>query len=175
MRLSRLYAAAALCIASSLVFFLTAVVKLPVALYFPLSRRWTLTPIPGELSMDYYGRSLLAILAGLTAAALTLAVCRVRAIFRAHAAAPPADGSSGSALPPGPGRGLALLAGYTVTALVLAAGVYAYELYGRTPIPEPLPAELLQAPGFPAGFPPRSADSAKDPPSPSSLPPQRPE
>lgn len=175
MRLSRLYATAALCIASSLAFFLTAVVKLPVALYFPLSRRWSLTPIPGELSMDYYGRSLLALLAGLAAAALTLAVFRVRALFGPRVAAPPVDDGFGAARAPDPGRGLALLAGYAVTALALAAGVYAYELYGRTPIPEPLPAELLQAPPFPPGFPSRSSDAAKDPPSPPPLAPPRPE
>lgn len=163
MRLSRLYAAGALCIASSLIFFLTAVVKLPVALYFPLSRRWSLTPIPGELSMDFYGRSLLALGGGFAAAALTLAAFRVQALWRARASSPP-DDSSDSALPQSPGRGLALLTGYTLTALLLAAGVYAYELYGRTPVPEPLPAALQGAPAFPPGFPPPSADPAKDPP-----------
>ena len=154
MRLSRLYAAGALCIASSLIFFLTAVVKLPVALYFPLGRRWSLTPIPGELSMDFYGRSLLALGGGFAAAALTLAAFRMQALWNKQP----------SAAPQSPGRGLALLTGYTLTALLLAAGVYAYELYGRTPVPEPLPAELLRAPAFPPGFPPRSADPAQDPP-----------
>lgn len=163
MRLSRLYAAGTLCIASSLIFFLTAVVKLPVALYFPLSRRWSLTPIPGELSMDFYGRSLLALGGGLAAAALTLAAFRVQAHWRARARAS-ANVSAKGALPQSAGRGLALLTGYALTALLLAAGVYAYELYGRTPVPEPLPAALQASPTFPPGFPPPSADPAKDPP-----------
>lgn len=145
-RLSRFYAAGAMCIASSLCFFLTAVVKLPVLLYFPLSRRWSLTPVPGELSMDYYGRSLLALLGGLTAAVLTLGACLIRDRLRR------APGGTAKTQISDKGRGLVLLSSYVATALLLAAGVYAYELYGRTPVPEPLP------PGFaplPPGFPPR--------------------
>lgn len=194
---SRLYAMGVLCIASSLCFFLTAVVKLPVVLYFPLSHRWSLTPVPGELSMDYYGRSLLSLLCGAGAAALTLAAFRVYALFCGAAPqsqtqnrpdsdtdrpdaganpdsakdAPPAQalrsggdadltparerGDADLTPPPESSRGLTLLASYTATALLLAAGVYAYELYGRTPVPEPLPAGFS---ALPPGFPPRSGN-----------------
>lgn len=184
--ISRLYAMGVLCIASSLCFFLTAVVKLPVVLYFPLSHRWSLTPVPGELSMDYYGRSLLSILCGAGAAALTLAAFRVYALFSGAAPqsqtqnrpdsdtnrpdaginpdsakdAPPAQaprprGDADLIPPPDSSRGLTLLASYAATALLLAAGVYAYELYGRTPVPEPLPAGFS---ALPPGFPPRSGN-----------------
>ena len=130
---ARLYAAGAMCIGTSLTFFLTAVVKLPVPLYFPLSRRWSLVPSPEELSMDFFGRSLLALLVGAVAAAATLAIFQIGA---PRAAKPDAK--------PSTTPGLALLTGYAATALLLAIGVFAYVLYGRTPVPEPLPPGYLE-------------------------------
>lgn len=168
MRPARLYAAGAQCIATSLCFFLTAVVKLPVALYFPLSRRWSLTPNPGELSMDFYGRSLLALVSGAVAAIGTLAVFWVHHKLRgaAKTGAPPAsdgddDDDSAAAVATNQRREnrLVLLAGYLVTALLLAMGVYAYELYGRVPVPEPLPAGRFAQPlSSPATPPPAGSD-----------------
>lgn len=156
MRPARLYAAGAQCIAASLCFFLTAVVKLPVVLYFPLSRRWSLAPNPSELSMDFYGRSLLALAVGAVAALGTLAVFWVYKKLRgaaatgglspASASESASESSSSSAADRRRESGLVLLAGYMVTALLLAMGVYAYELYGRVPVPEPLPAGLLAPP-----------------------------
>ena len=152
MRPARLYAAGAQCLATSLCFFLTAVVKLPVVLYFPLSRRWSLAPSPGELSMDFYGRSLLALVSGAVAALGTLAVFWVHNKLRGapvtRTSAPPAtaDGNSQTATNKRRENGLVLLAGYVATALLLAMGVYAYELYGRVPVPEPLPAGLFAQP-----------------------------
>ena len=45
------------------VFFLTGVVTLRLPLYLPLSHRWILGTVASEpeLSMDYFGRSLLAV------------------------------------------------------------------------------------------------------------------
>ena len=160
--LTRTYAVAVQCIATSLGFFLTAVVKLPVPLYFPLSRRWSVVPNSEELSMDFFGRSLVAIVVGAGAGALTLGVLRLRAR---------------GAGDPKAGAGLALLTGYTATAFILAAGVFGYQLYGRPPLPEPLPPGLsplqtaqkpstLPAPkGIPATSPPRptAADETDDP------------
>lgn len=150
MRPARLYAAGAQCLATSLCFFLTAVVKLPVVLYFPLGRRWSLAPSPGELSMDFYGRSLLALVSGAVAALGTLAVFWVRDKLRGTAGDPPptadADANSQTATSGRRENGLVLLAGYVATALLLAMGVYAYELYGRVPVPEPLPAGLFAQP-----------------------------
>ena len=131
--LARLYAVGIQCTVTSLSFFLTAVVKVPVPLYFPLSRRWSLVPSAEELSMDFFGRSLVALGAGLLAAALTLAVFRVRARWTGRA-----DSRSAAA----PGSGLPLLTVYAATALILAMGVFGYELYGRVPLPEPLPSVL---------------------------------
>lgn len=150
MRPARLYAAGAQCLATSLCFFLTAVVKLPVVLYFPLGRRWSLAPSPGELSMDFYGRSLLALVSGAVAALGTLAVFWVHNKLRGAPVTngPPAaaDADSQTATQKRRENGLALLAGYVATALLLAMGVYAYELYGRVPVPEPLPAGLFAQP-----------------------------
>jgi uncharacterized membrane protein len=139
-RLERYYAAGAQCIGTALAFFLTAVVKLPVPLYFPLSRRWSLVPNTEELSMDFFGRSLLAIGVGALLAALTLGLFAARAKLATKTPTEPsAKASSGS--------GLALLTGYALTAVLLAMGVFAYQLYGRTPTPEPLP------PGFSVAVP----------------------
>ena len=141
MRPARLYAAGVQCIATSLCFFLSAVVKLPMVLYFPLSRRWSLTANPAELSMDFYGRSLLALGSGAVAGLVTLAAFWLYYRLRG-------DGVGGDPAEAAARRenGLALLGGYVVTALLLAMGVYAYELYGRAPVPEPLPAGLRSAP-----------------------------
>ena len=159
--LVRTYAVAVQCIATSLGFFLTAVVKLPVPLYFPLSRRWSVVPNSEELSMDFFGRSLVAIVAGAVVGALTLAVLRLPARRGRPAGAPAA-----------PGSGLALLTGYAATAFILAAGVFGYQLYGRAPVPEPLPPGLstLQAAEKPAALPstkaapprPTAADDSAD-------------
>ena len=156
MRPARLYAAGAQCIATSLCFFLTAVIKLPVILYFPLSRRWSLTPNLSELSMDFYGRSLLALVGGAASALATLAGFWVHTKLRGAAAPNDADAdaataattAAATAVTTDPRREtrLALLAGYVLTALLLAMGVYAYELYGRVPVPEPLPAGLSMRP-----------------------------
>lgn len=151
--LTRTYAVAVQCIATSLGFFLTAVVKLPVPLYFPLSRRWSVVPSSEELSMDFFGRSLVAIVIGAVAGALTLGVLRLRA----------RRGSD-----PRAGSGLALLTGYTATAFVLAAGVFGYQLYGRPPLPEPLPPGLstLQTAQKPSTLPPSKGIPAAAPPHP---------
>jgi hypothetical protein len=145
-RLARVYAVGVQCIATSLGFFLTAVVKLPVPLYFPLLRRWSTTPNSEELAMDFYGRSLVAIGVGFLAAALTLVVFQVR--DRLRVAAPPAKPA-----------GLTLLTVYAATALALGVGVFAYQLYGRPPMPEPLPPGLstLQTAKKPTTLPARSA------------------
>lgn len=159
MRPARLYAAGAQCIATSLCFFLTAVVKLPVILYFPLSRRWSLTPNLSELSMDFYGRSLLALVGGAVAAIATLAVFWVHTKLRGATAPGDDDDAAAATVTAAAATAaaaatinqrrevrLTLLAGYVVTALLLAMGVYAYELYGRVPVPEPLPAGLSLRP-----------------------------
>src|SRR5690242_12695519 len=68
---ARSYSVCTLCTVTAAVFFLTGVTPLPVLLYFPLSRRFGFQGAqggpPAELTMDWYGRSLLALLAGAAA------------------------------------------------------------------------------------------------------------
>lgn len=125
---ARAYGVAVLCLCSFAVFFLTGVKPLPVLLYFPLSRRFGFQPLQGagvaELSMDFYGRSLLALLAGLAAGLSTYAALQ---LFARPASRPP-------------GRRLLLLTTYAMTAFALAVSLFAYQLAMRAPTPLPLPA-----------------------------------
>lgn len=127
---ARSYSVCVLCIVSASVFFLTGVAPLPVLLYFPISRRFSFQPSGTELSMDFYGRSLLALLAGLAAALSAYALLQLR---RKKSAAP------GDLESPPKKPLLPLLTGYAATALLLAAGLYAYQLWVRVPTPLPLP------------------------------------
>src|SRR5262245_10557411 len=113
---ARTYAVCALCTVSCAVFFLTGVAPMPVLLYFPIARRFGFAPHPTELAMDFYGRSLLALLAGLAAALSIYAA--VRATHKRGA----------------PTR-LLLLTGYAATALLLAATLFGYQLSVRVPTP----------------------------------------
>ena len=146
-QLARAYAVCAGCIGTGVLFFLGGVVPLPVLLYFPLSRRFGLSPQPPELAMDFYGRSLLALGAGLLAALATYAVARWLE-GRRSAAAPAeaqadadadADADAGPADADAPVARGTLATAYAATALLLAAGLWAYQLYARQPSPEPLP------------------------------------
>lgn len=116
---TRLLAACLGSLGTSLCFLLLGLGVGPVPLYLPLSRRWTLTPAPGEPAMDFYGRSLLALLAG---GACALCGYLLGKRWRV------------------PVRLLRFLALYALAALGLAAGLYGYQLIGRVPAPEPLPA-----------------------------------
>lgn len=122
----RAHLACALCIGTALCFFLTEIVPMPVPIYYPLLRRWALGQgaLPG-LGMDYFGRSLVALLGGLVAAALTALGLGL-----------------GQRLRPGgrdAARGLTLATAWALTALALCASLYAYKLGGRELTPEPLP------------------------------------
>lgn len=157
--LATAYGVCGLSLASSLTFFVTGVAPLPVLLYFPLQRRFGFHSHAAELSMDYYGRSLLALLGG---CAVGLIVYLLTAPGRAGSPQEAADSSAPkeeSADPEGqdgsdqPGRAalrstagrrmagqsLPLLAAYCLTAALLAAGLFAYQLAARIPNPEPLP------------------------------------
>lgn len=128
------YAACALSIATSLVFFLTGVSPLPVLLYFPLSRRFGFSGPLGELSMDYYGRSLLALLAGAAVALVVYLLC----VASSRTTVGTVSATDAGTVEPREeiSDRLALLATYVVTAAVLAAGLFAYQLGTRVPTPE---------------------------------------
>ena len=133
---ARAYAACLGCLGTALGFFLLAIVRVPVLLYFPLRRRFALT-VPGQgvvgaedLSMDYYGRSLWALALGAALAALGY-VYVVRRDSRKPL--PPMR-------PPSKDQRLLLVALYALTLQLLAAGLYGYQLATRSPSPEPLPS-----------------------------------
>jgi hypothetical protein len=127
----RAYLACALCIGTCLCFFLTELLPLPVPIYYPIARRWSLGPgaVPG-LAMDYYGRSLLALLGGGVFVLATLLALWIAA--RREAPAGPADTA--------PHPVLLLCTAWAATAFVLCASLYAYKLGGRDLVPDPLPA-----------------------------------
>jgi hypothetical protein len=142
---ARTYAVCALCIATASVFFLTGVSPLPVLLYFPLKRRFGFEPQLTELSMDFYGRSLLALLAGLAAALSTYALLRMlpdrQGQGQGPVQAPAKDAAPKKSV-------LLLLTGYAATALMLAVTLYAYLLATRLPTLLPLPKALATQPEF---------------------------
>ena len=127
---ARAYSVAILGLVSSAVFFLTGVRPLPVLLYFPLSRRFgfqSTGPTPLELSMDFYGRSLLALLAGLAAGLVTYAALQL--FGRSPKPAPVQN------------RRLLLMTVYAMTAFAFAVSLFAYQLAMRVPTPLPMPVQ----------------------------------
>lgn len=118
---------------TSLVFFLTGVVSLPVPLYLPLDRRWSIGTVAGEpsLSMDYFGRSLIALgVAGIVTGAVALIARSWHRPGRATISGPTT-------------KTLRLGLAYAVTAFVLCASLFAYKLYGREAVLTELPSDPL--------------------------------
>ena len=112
---------------TSLLFFLTGVMSLPVPLYLPMARRWCLSASGPEAAivMDYYGRSLLALS---VAALLTLIATLGLFLLGRRWLHIKSDT-------------LWLWLLYCVSAFVLCASLFAYKLYGRetTPLELPIP------------------------------------
>lgn len=125
-------AACALCVVTSLAFFLSAILPLPVLLYFPLQRRFGFGPqalsqaqspaLSPALSIDFYGRSLFALLCGTCAALFTHAVAT--RLLRAPKT-PQAAWSD---------KALSLGTAYALSAFVLTAALFAYKLSLRNPL-----------------------------------------
>jgi hypothetical protein len=120
-------------VVTSLAFFLSAILPLPVLLYFPLQRRFGFGPqalsqalspalSPAALSIDFYGRSLFALLCGTCAALFTHAV----ATRLLRAPKPPQAACSDKAL--------SLGTAYALSAFVLTAALFAYKLSLRNPL-----------------------------------------
>jgi hypothetical protein len=87
--------------------------------YFPLERRWAFVVRPDGLAMDFYGRTLLALLVAAACFALALTLARVR---------PPSRPS------------LQRWTSWAAIALALTLALQAFQLANRQPVPEPLPA-----------------------------------
>ncbi len=67
------------------VFLASALGRWPVPWYFPLQHRWELARRVQGLAMDWYGRSLLALLAGAAAGALAYGLARIPSVARLFA------------------------------------------------------------------------------------------
>jgi hypothetical protein len=99
---------------------LTALVTIPLAWYFPVAREWRVTTHPNSLAVDWYGRTLLALVSAAIASAVSWLL---------------------SALLPAPKteRVFRWLALWTALLLLFASALYGYQLSGRAAPPEPLP------------------------------------
>lgn len=106
-------------VASSLVFVAPAFVNVPVPWYYPLSRAWAIEVAPTGFALDWYGRTLWALLT------LILSFAVGRLIARRLPGASP--------------RWYRMCAAWAAMASVLAIAVYTYQLARRHPVPEPLP------------------------------------
>ena len=119
-RAHRLYlATSAAGIAFIAAYIWPALAPVRVYWYYPLERRWDFVERPDGLAIDWYGRLLVSLIAGLVFFAVTDLVAR--------------------RLRPPPRRALELFAAWLVTAALLAMLLYAYQLSVRNPVPEPLP------------------------------------
>ena len=138
---------------TSAVFFVTGVVALPVPLYVPLVHRWVISasaaeqlgPL-GSLTMDYFGRSLLAVGCGAVTTLLGMICLRLR-----HRTSSLVDGKSSPGTLRKPSSiQLQLALAYAVTAFLLCAALFAYKLYGREPsspvLPDPSPTSADRLP-----------------------------
>jgi len=106
---------------TALVFFVAYVLPLfgvgPTLWYVPLENRWVLGAKPTVMVMDWYGRTLFAILAAGAAAIAATLLTRKRAIGAPR-----------------------IWAGVLAIALATALGTYVEHLYARELTPEPVPS-----------------------------------
>ena len=106
---------------TTLVFLIAYVLPLfgvgPTLWYVPLEDQWVLGAKPAKLVMDWYGRTLFAILVAGIAAIATTQLTRTRALGRPR-----------------------VWAGLLAVALAIAMGTYVEHLEDRVPVPEPLPS-----------------------------------
>ena len=128
-RRARAFAVCVGCTAASLIFALSGVTSLHMPRYFPLLRRWGLSGPRGELSMDYYGSSLLAVGA---AALLSIAAYAIAIRLPRWHGVGTGKGRFG--------RFLLLWLAYAGSALLWGTGLFGYKLLTREPVPMPLPS-----------------------------------
>lgn len=107
-------------VAAGVAFVIPAFTVVRIFWYYPLRHSWLFQARPSEFAVDWYGRSVWALGAGLFAFAMTLGlVARMKR---------PSS------------RAYGLWAAWALVATVLAIAVYSYQLAHRHPVPEPLPA-----------------------------------
>ena len=92
----------------------------PVLWYYPLERAWALEARPTAVAVDFYGRTLYAVMAWCAGFSATLAIARrLRSVSA---------------------RTLHLFAAWTLAATLLVMAFYAWHLYFRVLAPEPVPS-----------------------------------
>ncbi len=107
-------------IAFAFAFILPMLAGEPVLWYYPLEHRWALEVRPSGLAMDFYGRTLQAMVAWAVVVLVALPIAkRVTSISL---------------------RMVGLITAWTVTAVLLVMLHYAWTLHFRRPIPEPVPS-----------------------------------
>jgi hypothetical protein len=114
------FAACAAVVIASLVYVAPAFTTVPVLWYYPLAHTWALQGRPDGFALDWYGRTLWAVLSAAIA------------FGAAHAVA--------SRMSPPHPRAYRVWAVWVGMTTLLAIAVYTYQLAGREPIPEPMPA-----------------------------------
>lgn len=107
-------------VVASLVFVMPAFTTVPMIWYYPVARVWALESRPDGFALDWYGRTIWAVLAAALTFPVGLSVAR-----RVRAPSP---------------RAYVLWAGWAGMTSLLAIAVYTYQLANRHPVPEPLPA-----------------------------------
>lgn len=106
-------------IAFAFAFIAPTLTAIPVLWYAPLEQRWSFEVRPDGLVMDFYGRLLLALVAWAVVVLITLPLAkRVKTIST---------------------RAVGLITAWALTAVMLVMLQYAWTLYFRRPMPEPLP------------------------------------
>src|SRR5206468_3023621 len=93
----------------------------PEPWFYPLEHRWAFEVKPSGLALDFYGRTLVSLVAWATAVLIALPLAKRKK----------------TPLSP---RTAGLVTAWTITAVLLVMLHYAWTLHFRRPIPEPLPA-----------------------------------
>ena len=101
-------------------YFVSTAVPTPLLWYRPLERRFTFEVHPNALAMDFIGRMLLSLAAGLLAAV----------VGRAIATRLPSERQAPT---------LRMFAAWAAGLLIFTAALYVFLLIGRTPFPLTLP------------------------------------
>jgi hypothetical protein len=106
-------------IAAAIAYVVPAFTTVPLLWYYPVARSWALESQPTGFALDWYGRTLWALLAGAAGLAVGTAVAR-------RVGEPSA-------------RAYRIWAAWAGMASLLAIAVYVLQLIHRQPVPEPLP------------------------------------
>ncbi len=108
-------------VVASLVFVVPTFATVPLFWYYPLAHAWALEARPAGFALDWYGRTIWALMGAAAAFPVALAVAR--------------------RLPPPSARAFFMWAAWAGMTSLLAITVYTYQLAHRHPVPEPLPVE----------------------------------